>query len=57
MSDELPPIPSNIWDRLLEFLRDKRTGRVALNISQGRVLNAEFSEQEVASKPTEKRVE
>ena len=44
LSDELPPIPPNIWRRLLEYLQAGQTGRIALNVSEGRVLTADFGD-------------
>lgn len=44
------PIPPSILERLLTFLRAGRTGQFALNINQGKILNAEITERIVSSR-------
>lgn len=36
MSDG-PPIPAEIWRRILAFLKDGRTGQIVMNVHQGTV--------------------
>lgn len=50
MNSDVMPIPPSILQRLLEFLRSGRTGQVTLNISQGKIANAEITER-VTSRP------
>jgi len=43
------PIPPQILQRLLAFLRAGRTGQFVLNINTGRILNAEITERVISS--------
>jgi hypothetical protein len=43
-------IPQNIFLRLKEWLEQRKTGQVSLNISAGRVDNAEFKEKLTADR-------
>lgn len=38
-------IPSAVVDRILAFLRGMRTGQIALNIHDGRIMNIEVKER------------
>lgn len=40
-----PPIPSDIWQRLLAFLRDRKTGQITLYVNDGHVSDSEFAER------------
>lgn len=40
-----PPIPSEIWTRLLAFLREGKTGQISLHVHQGKVRDATFEER------------
>lgn len=42
---DAPPIPKNIWERLVAFLRDGRTGEIVLNVHRGKVSDASFKER------------
>lgn len=41
-----PPIPPEIWERLLEFIRARKTGqiKITLDVNDGRVLGAGLEE-------------
>lgn len=56
MSDKTPPIPPDIWLRLIEFLESGRSGKFSFNISEGRVLNADVHEHVVAGAPVPRQV-
>lgn len=40
-----PPIPAEIWARLLAFLRDGKTGQITLYVHQGRIRDSAFEER------------
>ena len=40
-----PPVPSDIWKRLMDFLASERSGTIALHVRGGRVRTATISEQ------------
>ena len=40
-----PTIPPLIWERILAFLRDGKTGQITLYVNQGRVRDAAFEER------------
>jgi hypothetical protein len=42
------PIPPPIWRRLIRFLELGRTGRVTLNVFEGRVLTADINDRVTA---------
>jgi hypothetical protein len=42
---DLLPIPPSIWTRFRAFLKDDRSGTIALHVKRGRVLSATISEQ------------
>lgn len=44
-----PPIPAEIWERLLTFVRDGKTGQVTLYVHQGKIRDASFEERIRAS--------
>lgn len=44
VSTEPPQIPKSILKRLLDFLKENRTGKIVLNIRRGTVMNLEVSE-------------
>jgi len=44
-----PPIPPEIWARLLAFLREAKTGSITLHVHRGRVRDAAFEERVRAS--------
>lgn len=39
------PIPPEIWERLLAFLREEKTGTITLYVNQGRVRDSGFEER------------
>jgi hypothetical protein len=39
------PIPIEIWERLLAFLRGGKTGTITLYVNQGRVCDSAFEER------------
>lgn len=53
-SDQVAQIPPAILDRLLAFLREKRTGEVTLNVHQGAVQDATFRERVKAERKAPK---
>lgn len=40
-----PPIPAEIWERMLAFIRDGKTGQITLHVHQGRIRDATFEER------------
>lgn len=40
-----PPIPAEIWERLLAFIREGKTGQVTLHVHQGKIRDATFEER------------
>lgn len=40
-----PPIPSEIWTRLLEYLAASKTGQVTFYVHQGKIRDATFEER------------
>lgn len=45
MSALEPPIPSEIWERMLAFLRAGKTGRIELFAIEGHVVDASIAER------------
>ena len=43
MSDK-PPIPPAIWERVVAFIREGKTGEIVLNIGQGGVSSMKITE-------------
>lgn len=41
MADEVP-IPREIWDKILAFLRDGKTGEITLYVNEGRIRDSAF---------------
>ena len=39
------PIPPAIWERLLAFLADEKTGQITFYVNQGRIRDATFEER------------
>jgi hypothetical protein len=37
-------IPTNVWDKTVQFLLDKKTGSIQLNVQNGRVLGVHLKE-------------
>jgi hypothetical protein len=37
-------IPTNVWDKTVQFLLDKKTGNIQLNVQNGRVLGVHLKE-------------
>ena len=42
------PIPKNIFEIIKDWVEAQRTGQIALNVSEGRILNAELKEKVLA---------
>jgi hypothetical protein len=42
---DAPPIPPVIWQHVLAFLREGRTGQITLDIHHGTVRDATFQER------------
>lgn len=40
-----PPIPPHIWERILAFLRERRTGQITLYVNEGHINDSEFAER------------
>ena len=38
-------VPQNIYLRIKRWLEERKTGQIALNINEGRIVNAEFKEK------------
>lgn len=44
MTDK-PPVPAAIWQRIIAFIREGRTGEVVLNVHSGTVQDATIKER------------
>ena len=42
------PIPKNIFELIKEWVEAQRTGQIALNLSEGHIVKAEFKETVLA---------
>lgn len=44
MTKDAPPIPPEIWARMLAFLKEDKDGKIVLRVRRGTVLRAAITE-------------